>query len=121
MKNCFLLIIFLINNLYLIAQNTLKEKQLKDISSLIDKYSEAREKKDTSLLKTILSTDVDQLVSTGEWRNGINESVQGMWRSSANSPGTRTLAIDKIRMLSQTTAIIDCKYEIKNADGSTRK
>jgi hypothetical protein len=44
-----------------------------------------------------------------------------MLRSSATSPGTRTLTIDKIRMLNQTTSIIDCLYEIKNTDGSTRK
>ena len=65
--------------------------------SLIDKYSQAREKRDTVLLKSILTTDVDQLVSTGEWRNGIDASVKGMLNSSANSPGTRTLKIEKIR------------------------
>jgi hypothetical protein len=122
MKSYFLLVIFLLTNVCLLsAQKTLTEKQKKDISSLINKYSEAREKRDTALLKTILTSDVDQLVSTGEWRNGINESVQGMLRSSSTSPGTRTLIIDKIRMLDQTTSIIDCIYQIKNDDGSTRK
>ena len=43
------------------------DKQKKDITALIDKYSLARENKDTVLLKAILTTDVDQLVSTGEW------------------------------------------------------
>lgn len=103
------------------AQNLAGVQHKKDISSLIDKYSEARKKKDTVLLKTILTADVDQLVSTGEWRNGIAASVQGMWRSSASSPGTRTLTIDKIRMLNPVSAIVDCKYEIQNADGTPRK
>lgn len=40
----------------------------KPIYDLVDAYSEAREKKDTVLLKKILTTDIDQLVSTGEWR-----------------------------------------------------
>jgi hypothetical protein len=121
MKNYFLLITLLVTSTcFLKAQNSFTEKQKKDISSLINKYSEAREKRDTALLKTILTSDVDQLVSTGEWRHGITESAQGMLKSSATSPGTRTLTIDKIRMLDQTTSIIDCKYEIKNADGSTR-
>ena len=97
------------------------EKQKKEIYSLIDKYSTARENRDTFLLKTILTTDVDQLVSTGEWRNGINASVRGMLNSSASSPGTRSLTIEKIRLLHPNHAIVDCKYEIKNPDGTIRK
>lgn len=103
------------------AQSTPTSKQRNDIQVLIDKYSEAREKKDTILLKSILTADVDQLVSTGEWRNGVQSSVKGMLRSSATSPGTRTLTIDKIRMVSSSAAIVDCKYEIANADGTPRK
>jgi len=52
----------------------------KKITSLIDQYSEAREKRDTLLLKTILTSDVDQLVSTGEWRVGINAAIEGMMK-----------------------------------------
>ena len=103
------------------AQKALTEKLKKDISSLIDKYSEAREKRDTALLKIILTADVDQLVSTGEWRNGVRVAVDGMMRSSATTPGTRILSIDKIKMVNQATAIIDCKYDIQNADGSARR
>lgn len=93
----------------------------KAITFLIDQYSQAREKKDTVLLKTILTTDVDQLVSTGEWRTGIGDAVQGMLKSSANSPGTRTLTVDKIRMLHSTTAIVDCRYDIQNTDSTLRR
>ena len=97
------------------------DKQKKDIYELIDNYSKAREKRDTILLKNILTTDVDQLVSSGEWRNGVAASVKGMLNSSANSPGTRTLTVDKLRMLNATSAIVDCKYEITNVDNTTRK
>jgi hypothetical protein len=97
------------------------ELQRKAIGVLIDRYSEAREKSDTVLLKNILTADVDQLVSTGEWRNGIAASVQGMLKSSANTPGTRTLTVDKIKMLSSNSAVVDCRYEIKNTDGTARK
>jgi hypothetical protein len=122
MKNIFLLLLFnATGTLFLQAQNIPNDKQKKDISSLIDQYSQAREKRDTILLKNILTTDVDQLVSTGEWRNGIASSVQGMLKSSANAPGTRTLTIDKIRMINSTSAIVDCKYEIQNTDGTLRK
>ena len=121
MKNIVLLLLFLKTGPFLYGQNILPDdSQRKAITSLIDQYSQAREKRDTVLLKTILTKDVDQLVSTGEWRNGIGASLDGMLKSSA-SPGTRTLNIEKIRMLTPGSAIIDCKYEIKNEDGSTRK
>lgn len=123
MKNIFVLLLFnmaLISVLHGQATNSV-DKQKKDIASLIDKYSEAREKKDTALLKNILTDDVDQLVSTGEWRNGVDASVKGMLNSSASTPGTRTLTIDKLRLLHPNNAIVDCKYEIKNTDGTTRK
>jgi len=97
------------------------DKTQKEINSLIDQYSEAREKRDTLLLKTILTSDIDQLVSTGEWRAGINAAVEGMMKSSANSPGTRTLRIEKIQMINASSAIVDCRYEIQNADNTTRK
>src|SRR5690242_13188648 len=104
MKNVLLLLSILSAPLFSMAQNG---QPRKDIFSLIDKYSEAREKRDTTMLKTILTADIDQLVSTGEWRNGISESVKGMLQSSAASPGTRKLVIDKIRMLDQRTALVD--------------
>ena len=97
------------------------DKLQKEITTLIDQYSEAREKRDTGLLKTILTPDVDQLVSTGEWRAGINAAVEGMMKSSANSPGKRTLHVEKIQTITSSSAIVDCRYEIQNADGTERK
>ncbi len=123
MKNIFLLLILNLSGiLFLNGQNsTPNNHQRKAIASLIDQYSEAREKRDTVLLKTILTADVDQLVSTGEWRNGVGASVEGMLKSSINAPGTRTLNIEKIRMFNPNCAIVDCKYEIQNVDGTTRR
>ena len=116
-----ILFITLLNVVFLPSLYAQNEKQKKDITALIDKYSEAREKRDTSLLKNILAADVDQLVSTGEWRNGIDASVKGMLNSSANTPGTRTLTVEKIRMLNSNNSIVDCKYEIENTDGTVRR
>ena len=123
MKNILLLLLLnVVAFAFLHAQNIeANDTQKKNIYSLIDKYSEAREKQDTILLKNILTTDVDQLVSTGEWRNGVAASVKGMLSSSANSPGTRTLTVDKLRMLNSTSAIVDCRYEITNPDNTARK
>ena len=96
-------------------------QQSKAIAALIDQYSEAREKRDTVLLKKILVADIDQLVSTGEWRHGIASAVEGMLRSSATAPGTRTLTIDKLRLLDKAAAIVDCRYEIQGDNGTVRK
>jgi len=122
MKNILLLFLLNLTGSFLYGQsNTPNDEQQKAIASLIDQYSQAREKRDTALLKTIMTTDVDQLVSTGEWRNGIAAAVEGMLKSSANTPGTRTLHIETIRMFSANSAIVDCRYEIQNTGGTTRK
>ena len=108
--------------LFAYGQNNIpNDQEQKAIATLIDQYTQAREKRDTVLLKSILTEDIDQLVSTGEWRNGITAAAEGMLKSSANSPGTRTLTIYKIRMLSSTNAIVDCRYEIQNTNNTTRK
>ena len=123
MKKIFL--VFLLNLaglIFLYGQNApVSDKLRNTITSLIDQYSQAREKRDTGLLKTILTANVDQLVSTGEWRVGINAAVEGMMRSSANNPGTRTLSVEKIQLITPSSAVVDCRYEIKNTDGTIRK
>src|SRR5687768_15065062 len=121
-KTILLFLLDLTACMFLHGQNTtVNDKLQKGITSLIDQYSQAREKRDTVLLKTIMTSDVDQLVSTGEWRVGITAAVEGMMKSSANSPGTRTLQVEKIQMIAASSAIVDCRYEIQNADGTARK
>ncbi len=122
MKNISFLILFnLVATSFIYAQVKTDDNQSQAIYSLIDQYSQAREKRDTVLLKSILTTDIDQLVSSGEWRSGLKESTTGMMRSSAGSPGARTLKIEKIRFLNAACGIVDARYEIQNADGSLRK
>lgn len=115
-----LLFLFLIPSLAFsqISDNQ-KEAALK-ITRLIDQYSLARETQDTVLLKSILTEDIDQLVSSGEWRNGIAESIKGMQNSSQSNPGSRTLKVEKIKFLSDEIALVDCRYIIKNPNGNER-
>lgn len=124
MKKSFFLI-FLIQfscSSFLVAQNTkLTEKTKSELVALIDSYSEAREKNDTVLLKSILTVDVDQLVSSGEWREGISNAVEGMQRSSTTNVGTRTLTVEKCRLLHPEVGIVDARYQIESGDGSIRK
>ena len=95
-----------------------KEEALK-IHHLIGEYSKARETQDVELLKKILMEDVDQLVSSGEWRNGIEAAIQGMQNSTQSNPGTRTLEVEKIKFLADNIALVDCRYIIKSG-GETR-
>lgn len=121
MKNIVLICLSLIIVAGSFAQNdALASQQRKDITAVIDQYAKAREEKDTALLKKILTEDIDQLVSTGEWRLGISAAVEGMLKSSATKPGTRMLTVNNIRLLNATACIVDCKYTIQNDDGSFR-
>lgn len=90
------------------------------IYTVIEMYVEARETQDTLKLNKILTSDMDQLVSSGNWRNNKEEAVKGMLRSSNNNPGKRTLTIQKLRFLNPESALVDCKYQISNPDGTER-
>ena len=118
-RSTFIIAFFILIGLTASAQDTAKNR--KEINAVIDNYSLAREKRDTVLLKSILTSDIDQLVSTGEWRYGMPAAVKGMMASSAGSPGARSITVDKIRFTGAESAIVDAKYEIQNADGTARK
>lgn len=123
MKNIMLFALFYgMATPFMYAQDaTTNHKHKQDIASLIDQYALAREKQDTVLLKSILTEEIDQLVSNGEWRRGMQTAVEGMKRSSSSNPGERTLTVDNIRFLNAETAIVDTRYEIQNTDGTIRK
>jgi len=103
-----------------LAQSTPSSKE-KPLFELIDQYALARDQKDTVLLSKILTKDIDQLVSTGEWRKGYELAKEGMLRSSSDNPGDRKLIVEQTRFLNASVAIIDARYEIKNSDGTVRK
>jgi ketosteroid isomerase-like protein len=105
----------------LFAQHQLSNEDQIKILALIDDYSKARENQDTLLLKSILKEDVDQLVSSGEWRTGISEAMKGMQRSTASNPGQRQLKVEKSRLLNETCAIVDARYEIIGDDGASTR
>lgn len=102
-----------------------QDQHLKDrikITQLIDDYAHAREQNDPEKIRMLFTADADQLVSSGEWRYGMESLVDGMQRSSASNPGDRSLTVETIRFIDKQTAITDARYEIKAQDGSiTRK
>ncbi len=116
----FLCTLFLFPVAYAQQTNDRNPKE-QSIYTLIDQYAQARETKDTVLLKQILTEEVDQLVSSGEWRRGLKGAMEGMLRSSSSNPGDRILIVDQIRFLNTETGVVDTRYEIQNADGALRK
>jgi len=115
-----LLFLFFVPNLVFSQITTGQKEDAVKIQQLIEQYSQARETQDTVLLKSILTEDIDQLVSSGEWRNGIAESLKGMQNSTQSNPGSRTLKVEKIKFLSDEIALVDCRYIIKNPNGLER-
>ena len=104
------------------AQTSEKQKaDSNEILHLINQYSSARDSRDTVLLRQILTGDVDQLVSSGEWRNSMDAAIQGMLNSSTSNPGDRKLTVEKIRFLSENSALVDARYIITNPDQTIRK
>jgi uncharacterized protein (TIGR02246 family) len=104
------------------AQTSEKQKaDSNEILHLINQYSAARDSRDTVLLRQILTGDVDQLVSSGEWRNGMDAAIKGMLNSSTSNPGDRKLTVEKIRFLSENSALVDARYIITNPDQTIRK
>lgn len=123
MKNLIfiVLLLFSISEPLFAQQGKPAEEVGKELYALIGQYNEARDNKDAMLLKTILTTEVDQLVSSGEWRIGIDQAIDGMMRSSAVNPGSRKLIVEKIRLFDQASGVVDARYEIESSEGPTRK
>lgn len=117
MKYLFIILYSLVATTNLAQDGRGNEKSRLAILALIDAYSKARDTKDTMLLKKILTPDMDQLVSSGEWRTGLPVAVQGMLRSSDNNPGTRKFIIEKVRFLDSQNAIVDARYELSGPAG----
>jgi uncharacterized protein (TIGR02246 family) len=90
------------------------------IRAVVRTYLEAREKRDDKLLATVFAEDVDQLVSSGEWRRGLPDLVKGTLASSARETGRRTVEIETIRYITKDVAIADGRYTIAG-DANARR
>jgi uncharacterized protein (TIGR02246 family) len=86
------------------------------IRGLVKTYLDARDRQDAQAVGALFTKDADQLVSSGEWRRGVDDLVKGTLASTA-SGGKRTLTVETIRYLTPDTAIADARYElVGNAD-----
>ncbi len=104
----------------LVFSRGIAQTEQKAFQELIATYAEARENQNVDLLKSILTEDIDQLVSSGEWRIGKETAVQGMKRSSQVNEGNRKLTVEKARLLTPHSAVVDARYQIISPEGETR-
>ena len=91
------------------------------VRALVARYQEARDKSDGAALTGLFVKDADQLVSSGEWRRGRDAVVKGSLGSSQQSPGKRAFTLETVRMIAAGVAIADSRYDIEQADGTTRR
>jgi uncharacterized protein (TIGR02246 family) len=89
----------------------------KAIHAIVQKYMDAREHQDARAVESLFTSDADQLVSSGEWRKGRADLVQGTLASSRNASGKRTITLTSIRFIAQGVAIADGRYELAGAAG----
>ncbi len=87
------------------------------IRDVVARYVEARETRDAGALAALFTADADQLVSSGEWRRGRDAVVKGGLASSARNSGSRTIAIESVRLVTEDVAIADGRYEIAGEGG----
>ena len=87
------------------------------VRDIVRRYVDARERRDRDALLALFTSDADQLVSSGEWRRGREALVTGALASSARTGGTRTIAVETVRLLGADVAVADGRYEISGGAG----
>lgn len=97
------------------------EPDAQPIRDLVGRYAAAREARDETALRTVLADEADQLVSSGAWRRGREELVEGMRGSTQRRPGSRTLAVETVRFVTADTAVADARYIIAASRGSAER
>lgn len=92
------------------------------IRAIVQRYVDARERRDPKAVETLFTADADQLVSSGEWRRGRDEVVRGAMASSQRTGGRRSIDVESIRMITPDVAIADGRYNLTGlASGQTRR
>jgi len=98
------------------AQTPADDAAVRDV---VKRYMDARERIDPKATAELFTADADQLVSSGEWRRGLDAVVKGTTASSQNNSGKRTITVETVRFLSADVAIVDGRYEL--VSDNTRK
>lgn len=92
------------------------------IRAVVQKYLDAREKRDAKAVDALFVANADQLVSSGEWLKGRDAVVKGTLASSDSASGKRTITVESVRLVTRDVAVADGRYELAGSNGAdTRK
>ena len=83
--------------------------------AVVSAYVAAREARDAAAIGALFTADVDQLVSSGEWRRGREGVVEGALASSSRNSGQRTIDVEHARHVVPDVIVADGRYEIRGA------
>jgi uncharacterized protein (TIGR02246 family) len=93
-----------------------------EIKTLVGRYMDARNGKDADATRKLFTPDADQLVSTGEWRKGLDALVKGAMASSQKEAAKSSIQVETVRFLDNNAALVDGRYEtVSAATGDVRK
>lgn len=81
------------------------------IRTLVQRYMDARNQKDEAALRQLFMPDADQLVSSGEWRRGLDALLKGAMASSKKEGGNSSVILESVRLIGTDTAIADGRYQ----------
>ena len=117
--------LYLATSLFLVAAAFAQSSQSPSdeiaIRQLVQNYMQARNTKNAEATRSLFTKDADQLVSTGEWRKGIDGLVQGAMASSQKETGKSSITVESIRFLEPDIAIADGPYETSSAASPTTR
>lgn len=82
------------------------------VRAVVANYVDARERIDPKAVEALFTADADQLVSSGEWRKGLDAVVKGTMASSKANAGKRTISVESVRFITPDVAIADGRYEL---------
>jgi uncharacterized protein (TIGR02246 family) len=100
------------------ATNTAEEKAVREV---VQRYVDARDRRDAAALAQLFTADADQFTTSGEWRRGRDGIVKGGLASSQQNPGSRTITVESVRFIARDVAIADGPYAIRGADPATTR
>ena len=84
------------------------------IKDVVRRYADAREARDPEAVAALFTEDADQLVSSGEWRRGRDAVVKGTLASSAASSGSRSIAIETVRLIGPDLALAEARAHLRD-------
>jgi uncharacterized protein (TIGR02246 family) len=91
------------------------------VRNLIQQYMDARNSRDAVKVRSLFTEDADQLVSTGEWRRGVDAVVRGAVASSQKEAPRSSIQVEAIRFLQRDLALADGRYQTVSAGSNASR